>query len=399
MPDAELSGSLFKPGEIARIISARDIGNEIRLDHSEYGLAIVLDKHRNIVEHLRIGDPPRNLKDDEYILIATTESVRVNYLSRVPDPKTKHEFGIDIEPFYEHGRNADRRKRVRCRVGFLFRIAKNNRNIAQTIHRIMRDEKTNRLSKKDFLANQGRRFSDNVHHIVQTFLNANSAAALESYSGRGVLDKDARATLEKHLNDEGLEYIELLAHPKHETEPQGNSTQTRQQRYSDADPDLYYTEPQGNSAQPRKEKRNPGATYSSSPVRVQPKTTTAILSVNNIAKSFLIATWVALVVLFSVAVSQGNLIYLGYLAGASLVSVILWVTFAKYLNPIAESTWYLITVLFKYLWITYLVFSGVAGVVLVVLFSVAVSQGNLIFLAYLGGIVLGYSYPFGPPLS
>ena len=251
MSDKNLSEALFKPGEIARIISAKDMGNKIRLDHSEYGLAIVLDKHRNIVEHLRIGDPPRNLNDDEYVLIATTESVHVNYLSGVPDPKTKHEFGIGIDPFYERNRDGSVGKAVRCRVGFLFRIARNNRNIAQTIHRIMRDEKTNRMSKKDFLANQGRRFSDNIHHIVQTFLNAHSVAALESYGGRGMLDKDARGTLEKRLNDEGLEYIELLAHPRHETEPQGNSAQDRQKQYSGAGPNLHETEPKGNLAQDR----------------------------------------------------------------------------------------------------------------------------------------------------
>ena len=214
----KLSGPLFRPGEIARIVGARELGNEIRLDHPEYGLAIVLDRHRRIVEHLRIGDAPYNLKDDEYAMIATTESVRVNYLSGVPNPNTRHELGIDIEPFHEHDRDSNKRVRVCCRVGFEFRAAEYNQNIAQTIHRIMRDEDTNRLSKRDFLSHLGHRFSDNIHHIVQTFLNSNSAIDLESFTGSRELNEYAEEKLAKHLGKEGLEYVDLLAHPSPDTE-------------------------------------------------------------------------------------------------------------------------------------------------------------------------------------
>ena len=58
MPNIGLSKSLFKPGEIARIVGARELGNMVHSDHSEYKLAIVLDRHRAIREHMKKGEPP-----------------------------------------------------------------------------------------------------------------------------------------------------------------------------------------------------------------------------------------------------------------------------------------------------------------------------------------------------
>ena len=216
LSDTGLSKALFKPGEIACIVSAQELGGKVYSDHPAYRLAIVLGQDHNIGGYVQKGDLPRILKDDEYALIATTESVRVNYLSRVPN--SKQELGIDIEPFHEHDRNSGKRRPVRCRVGFEFRIAEHNQNIAQTIHRIMRDEDTNRLSKRDFLSHLGHRFSDNIHHIVQTFLNSNSAIDLESFTGSRELNEYAEEKLAKHLGKEGLEYVDLLAHPSPDTE-------------------------------------------------------------------------------------------------------------------------------------------------------------------------------------
>ena len=218
LSDTGLSRALFKPGEIARIVSAQELGGKVYSDHPAYRLAIVLGQDHNIGGYVQKGDLPRTLKDDEYALIATTESVRVNYLSGVPNPNTRHELGIDIEPFHEHDRDSNKRVRVCCRVGFEFRAAEYNQNIAQTIHRIMRDEDTNRLSKRDFLSHLGHRFSDNIHHIVQTFLNSNSAIDLESFTGSRELNEYAKEKLAKRLGEEGLEYIDLLAHSSQDTE-------------------------------------------------------------------------------------------------------------------------------------------------------------------------------------
>ena len=198
------ANKLFRHDEVARIVGPDEI-DVISPVSAAYGLAIILDSDLAVVDYVQKDEAPRKLQSDELALIATDELLRVSYLSGVPNVNGNKEVGIQIDRLTEEDGISGKERTIRGKIVLEFRIDRYNRKIANRLHALMKDNDSDRLTKKEFLKSFVEDTKDNIADFVQNFIDENGYP-----KGGAKFKARGRASLSPTLEEYGVEFRNIL---------------------------------------------------------------------------------------------------------------------------------------------------------------------------------------------